>query len=234
MLPSRDLRQRYNFQINDKKSIDIQGWLVKHEQEYMYAISGEDISNVEKLKYIENLVKHCVPEDFDISSLSETEFYRLIIELRKISKGSEHEINFTCPNCNTLNEDKLMDLNEDVYYIPYINTTFSSNNLSINLKDVSKKAVELITKEENEEKRRFLYIVHSVDSIIINDDIYSNLSTDEIKKYLEEEVTPEEFEDLKVHILKNSSSLSVNKIFKCDRCGKDVNIYVDNIFDFFE
>ena len=123
MLPKRDTRQKYEFKINEKKSMDIQGWLVKHEQEYMYATSG-DMTYLEKLPYIENLVKQCVPENFDIYSLSEIEFYLLIIELRKISKGSEHEIVFTCPHCETLNEDKLLDLNEDVHYTPFINTPF--------------------------------------------------------------------------------------------------------------
>lgn len=232
MLPKRDLRQKYEFQINEKKSIEISGWLVKHEQEYMYATSGE-MTNEEKLPFIENLVKQCVPEDFDISSLSEIEFYRLVIELRKISKGSEHEIMFTCPHCETLNEDKILDLNEDIHYAPYINTPFETGDLVFNLKDVSKKSIDIINKEENDEKRRFLFIVHSIDSILVNDEIYGNLSTDEIQSFLENEVKPEEFEDFKRHLIKISSLLSVNKVFECDRCGKNINIYVDNIFDFF-
>lgn len=233
MLPKRDVRQKYDFQINENKSVEISGWLVKHEQEYMYATSGE-MTNEEKLPFIENLVKQCVPEDFDIYSLSEIEFYRLIIELRKISKGADHEIRFTCPHCQTMNEDKLLDLNEDVHYIPYINTPFKTNDLVFNLKDVSKKSIDTINKEENEEKRRFLFIAHSIDSVIVDDNIYSNLDIDEIKKFLEEDVSPEEFEEFKKHIITISSSVSVNKVFQCDRCGKDINIYVDNIFDFFD
>jgi len=231
-LPKRNEKHQYKFKTSTGQIIKYTPWLVKDEQEYLYATEGLTDKNI-ILDHIEELVSKCIPEGFNLSSLSEIDFYRLCIELRKKSKGSEHEIIFTCPHCGLVNENCIIDLDKDVKYTEFSNDPITINEITFNLKDISRSELKKIEKIKNKTKSRFMYIVYSISSLIINDEVYSNITSEDVQKYLEEELTSPEFKQLSKEFVDKVGDIGVYKTFTCDKCKKTTSVYVEDIIDFF-
>ena len=232
-LPKRNERHKYTFELSDgKKKIEFTPWLVKDEQEYLYATEGIEDDSV-KLEHIEQLMGKCITNDINLQSISDYDFIRFAVELRKRSKGADHEIVFTCPHCKSLNESKFINLDEDMKTRNFDKTPIEISEIQFNTKQPSRKDITKLKKFESDREKRFNYILMSIDSMIINDEVYANISQDEIKRYIEEELTSEEYDDLGKEILSRMSIVAIEKTFECDHCQKKVLIYIDDITDFF-
>jgi len=230
-LPSRNKRHQYEVQLSNQ-TVKFVPWLVKDEQEYMYAVEGlEDEQEV--MKHIYELLSKCTDIDFD--SLSDVDFLKLAIEIRKRSKGSEHEVVFTCRNCQHINVDNIIDLETDVIEkrADKQEPIQVNDDLEFHVKTLTRKELDKLKDIESEEKKKWYFIVYSIKAIAIGDDIYSNLSEEEISKFLGEEVTTEEFKDLVDSLADYQDSISVETKFKCEKCGEETLVYVDKIIDFF-
>jgi len=231
-LPKRNKRHEYDFTLSNGKTIKYQPWLVRHEQEFLYATEGIK-DRGEKMKHIDELVSKCLDDDVNIKDLSEMDFFRLVIELRKKSKGSEHEVIFTCPHCKTLNEDVIIDLDKDVDFKEFNKEPILINDVQFFMREISRKEADLLINIESEEKKRFMYLVYSIESISLNDEVFSNLSEEDVTKFLFEEIQPEEFTEFTAQFAEHISTLGISKTFKCLRCEEETLVYIEDILDFF-
>jgi len=232
-LPQRIKPHQYDFTLSNNKKIKFTPWRVKDEQEYMYATEGIEEKEY-KLPHIEELLSKTVDDDINFGEFSELDFFRFAIEVRKYSKGSDHEVIFTCPNCGTTSEPKLISLDDDVKIKPFVNDPIYINDLVFELREVSRAEIQKMKEIETDAEKRFEYVVHSISSISVNDEIFTNLSVDDIRKYIGEELTSAEYEDLSNKILLISPSIIIEKKIQCEKCNLETLVYVDNISDFFE
>lgn len=232
-LPKRNERHKYTFELSSgKKKIEFTPWLVKDEQEYLYATEGLEDSSV-KIEHIEQLMSKCVTNNVDLKTISDYDFIRFAIELRKKSKGAEHEIVFTCPHCKSLNESKFINLDTDVKTKNFDETPVEIGEIQFNTKQPSRKDIAKLKKFKSDREKRFNYVLMSIESLIINDKVYANVSQDEIKRYVEEELSSDEYDKLGKEILKRMSIVAIEKTFICDHCEKKTLIYIDDVTDFF-
>jgi len=230
MLPKRIKRHQHEFKCQDGQVIKYTPWLVKNEQEFMYAVEGIERSEIGA--HIEELLSKCV-QDVDFQKMSEVDFLRLAIEIRCSSKGSEHELGFTCPNCGEHNSELIIDLNEDARFVPFDAGPIEINDLTFEVKELTKGEVLKLSTLKTSEEKRFQYLIHSIKSIAVGDEIFPNLSTEEIEKYLGEELENDEFKELVNQIILKTSTVAIDKSFECKKCKRKVKVYVDDIIDFF-
>jgi len=229
-LPSRNQRHKYEAQLSNQ-IVKFTPWLVKDEQEYMYAVEGLE-NESEVINHIEELLSKCVDIDFD--SLTDVDFLKLAIEIRKKSKGSEHEVVFTCRNCNHINADNIIDLEEDVIETRSdIKEPIQINDLEFNIKSLSRKELSKLKNIEGEEKKKWAFIVYSIKSIAVGDELFTNLSEEDIGKFIGEELENDEFKELINGIGEYQDSIAVESKFQCEKCGAETLVYVDKITDFF-
>ena len=228
-LPSRNKRHQYEVQLSTGV-VKFQPWLVKDEQEYMYAVEGITEES-EIITHIEELLSKCV--DINFKEMSDIDFLKLAIEIRKRSKGSDHEIIYTCQQCDHINTDKIIDLETDVITDFRTKHPITINDLEFTIKSVTRNDLQYIESLEGDNKKRWKFIVKSIKSIAINDELFTNLSEDDIEQYLGEELTTQEFQDLVAAIMDQQDDIAVESTFTCDKCGAETVIYVDKIIDFF-
>ena len=232
-LPERIKKHQYEFKMSNGKIVKYTPWLVRDEQEYMYAT--ESITNKEyKIQHIEELLRKCVDDEINFDDFSDLDFLKFAIEVRKVSKGGEHEIIFTCPNCETINEPKMISLEDDVHIKPFLGDTIYINDLSFEIREISRGEIYQMKEIETAAQKKFKFVVHSITSITVDGTIYSNLNVEDVEKYLGEELTSEEFEELTIEVLRNTPSIAIEKKFQCDKCGLETLVFIDNISDFFE
>ena len=232
-LPQRIKRHQYEFKLSNNKVIKYTPWLVRDEQEYMYATEGVDDKEY-KIPHIEELLKKCVDEDIDFDTFSDLDFLRFAIDVRKVSKGSVHEVTFTCPNCGVVNEPTPIDLDKDVFLRKFNKEPINISNMTFHLREVTRGEIEEMKTIQTDSQKRFRYVVHSIQSISVDDKIYSNLSTDEIQKFLGEELESEEYFELSTTVIGLSPSIAIEKKIYCQKCGLETLVYVNNLSDFFE
>jgi len=230
MLPKRIKRHQHEFKCQDGQVIKYTPWLVKNEQEFMYAIEG--IERAEIGAHIEELISKCV-QDVDLNKLSDVDYLRLAIEIRCTSKGAEHELGFTCPDCGEINSELIIDLSEDARFVPFDAEPIEIADLTFEVKELSKAEVFKLSQLKTNEEKRFQFIVHSIKSIAVGDEIFPNLSTEDIEKYLGEELENLEFKELVENVILKTSTVAIDKTFKCKKCKKEIKVYVDDIIDFF-
>ncbi len=232
-LPQRMKRHQYDFKKSNGSIIKFTPWLVRDEQEFMYATEGIEDKDY-KIPHIEELLNKCVDDEINFDMFSDLDFLRFAIEVRKLSKGSEHEVTFTCPNCNTINEPSMIDLDGDVSVIAFSTSPIDIGNMSFAPREVTRGEITEMKNIVTNAEKRFQYVVHSISAITVDDEIHANLTLDEISEFVGTQLLPEEWDELSAEILKASPSVSIEKNIQCAKCGLETLVFVNNITDFFE
>jgi hypothetical protein len=230
-LPKAKERHIYDAKLPSGKVIRIVPWIVKEEQEFMYATEGLKDKD-EKLKHVEQLVSKCVIDEIDLSELSESEFLFLCIELRKRSKGSEHDIVFKCGKCETINDGLTLNLDEDVKIKKFDSNPIEIDDIEYTFKEITRKELDRISKIKSQEERRFEYFIASLKSVSDDEQVYTKFSIDEARKWFGEK-DPESFKKLTKDFTTHLSGIAVESVFECKKCKQKLRVFVDNVLDFF-
>jgi len=231
-LPQRIKRHQYSFQMRNK-TIKYTPWMVRDEQEYMYATEGIEDKDY-KLPHVEELLSKCVDDDIDFSDMSDIDFFRFAIDVRKVSKGSDHEVVFTCPNCETMNEPMIISLEDDVTIRMFNSEEICINDMVFSVREVTRFELATMKEIETSAQQRFEYVICSIASISVGDEIFTNLSQEEIRTFVQEQLTSEEYDELSLAVLGNTASIVIQKKLECAKCNLETLVYVDNISDFFD
>lgn len=230
-LPKRNKRHQYEIELSNK-TIKFTPWLVKHEQEYMYAIEGSK-DEEEIIQHIEELLSKCVDEDIDFGEMTDFDFLKFAIEVRKKSKGSEHEVVYTCRNCNHVNAGMIIDLETDVIINEVGNEPIIIDELELTIRSLTRNELLKIKELDSPERKKWMFILYSIKSIASGNEIYANFSEDDIQEFLGTELSNDEFSVLVKGITSRQSDIAVETTFKCEKCDHETLIYVDKIIDFF-
>lgn len=233
-LPKKTERHHFEVELPSGKKVKYTPWLVRDEQEFLYATEGltKLTDNEEIKKHIMTLISKCVI-DVDLENLSYTDLYFLIIEIRKRSKGNEHEVLFQCPKCGTKNKDITIDLTEDLIIEKSNISDIEVGNYTFSFREASQKIVKELENIESNIKRAFLTLVKTLISVSDEEQVYTNFTEQEVIDFFENSLQPNEFNELMEKYINNIGYISISKIMNCSKCNHEIILYVDNIVDFF-
>lgn len=231
-LPKHENKHSYTAELPSGRKVKFRPWIVREEQEYMYATEGLDNKD-EMIPHIEELIGKCLEEDLNLNDLSEIDFLALCVELRKKSKGEQHEIVFTCPSCQAVNDEIFISLVDDVFSEGMKDRQVEVAGVEYTFKDISRADVEKLKKFESEKEKTFMYMVYSLAAVATEDQTYTNFSIAETKKYFEEEISAIDFKKLSKEFGNILPVFGIRRIIPCEKCKKETHVYVDKVTDFF-
>ena len=230
-LPKNEKRHGYSAELPSGRTIKFRPWIVREEQEYMYATEGlEDIN--EYTKHIDELLEKCIEDDTELKQLSEVDYLAFVVELRKKSKGETHEVVFTCPHCQTINDDVYIDLNTDIVQTAMEKKPIEIGDREFTFKDTSRADVEKLNKIESAEKKRLHYMVYSLASVATPEQTYGKFSVKETLEFFGT-MDPQDFKKLSKEFAKILPEFAVRKVIPCEKCKKETIVFVDKVTDFF-
>jgi len=235
-----------------KKKIYVRDWNVREDNELAKELQSIDRSAkdcvIQENKVIMNFVKNHLksPEIFD--ELNILDFRYIQIALHNGSKGNIKEIRFQCLNDNVdgkkcsayeQTQENKLDIVNDIKF-PSISKKEQidiSDKLIITIKNLPLvKQIEFIEKIFNDDKYKisdfkFDCIIASIDGIIESGQI-KEMTFEEKKKYIGEELKPKEMKLIVSAYNKINDDLEITKKNKCIKCGNETNISIGG-FSFF-
>jgi hypothetical protein len=211
------------------KKIGIKPWRVKEEKELLFATEGAKEEDVkpEIIKFIGK----CVDNQTVYESLSSTDYVYLLVELRKLSKGSKIEYTTRC-SCK-------FDINDDVSLINDLKVksfhptpVVVNDSLTIHLKEVSYTEMEALkAKYEKVSEYNYHYLIHSIDSLVINGEVNEQFTEEGLIGYIDT-LSSSEFAIIGNAIDEASASITLTKTVKCGRCGKENSVDFGDLYHF--
>jgi len=214
------------------KEIEYRPYLVKEEKILMIALESKDSNQI--LGALKDVIVSCVYNDIDANQLTMFDIEALFLRLRSKSVGEKTEVTAKCDDCETENKTEILF---DDIEMPVV----KSSTITIELtKDVGvvmsyPKIGNLEKQDKNVEGVEGLteILIDSIDSIYDADDVYpaQDSKREEIKEFIDS-LNSGQFSKL-TDFFTDSPSLKYDLEFKCKNCGKDNNIELKGLDNFF-
>jgi len=230
-LPKNENKHNYTADLPSGRKVKYHPWIVRDEQEYMYATEGMENKD-DMVPHIEELLSKCITDETLINQLSEVDFLALAVEVRKKSKGETHDIVFTCPYCETLNEGVQINLIEDVVSEGMNLDPIEVGDSEFTFHDVSRENLAKIKAMESDAKRRLYFMIYSLAGVTTPEQTYTKFSVKETVEFFET-MDPKEFKILSKEFAGVLPTFVVKKKLSCQRCEKETMVFVDKVSDFF-
>lgn len=228
--------QNYKFikvKLPSSKTIGVRGWKIKDEKELIFALDSEENIEEHKIDHIVSFLRNCVDDARTFDSLSEVDLKKIASEIRKLSKGTQIEYSYSCPFC----EFKMYD-NLDITKAEEIKE-FSvapiklSDELTVTFKDLPYSVTNKLFEEYKNSQSKFDYycLLHSIDSVTIGNDTYTDLNVDNLEEFLGNEES-KILETLYSSYDKVLSDFSFKRKVNCKKCKKEINVSFGDLFSF--
>lgn len=210
-------------------------YLVKEEKILLIALESGDLKQISDATV--DLIRNCLEDDIDVSSLSVFDIEYLFVKIRTKSVGETVNLNFLCSDCDSENE---VTVNLEEVSVP----TYTKDKRTITLtKDISVEMKYLSYRESNENEQiasptsyaeymfeSILRSMHTVnteeESILVKDE------SDESKIEFLNSLTTDQFNKLRTFI-ESSPAVSCTVDFKCSECEKENSYTLKGLNDFF-
>lgn len=178
---------------------------------------------------LDNLVKTCVVnEDFDIDNIYLQDRFYLLLEIRKVTKGSSYSFNFKCPKCNTENiknfslEELPVQPRKDGNTVIEISERLRFS-VDFPTRADQKDAVSRIMKMNLTEREKAIEIVTATfANCIIGVDTPNGILTDipfEDRVYLLDNITSDKFDLFKEWFNENDFGVKFELNVGCNHCN---------------
>lgn len=230
-LPKHEQKHTYTVELPSGTKVKIRPWIVREEQEYMYATEGLKEPS-EYTPHIEQLIVKCIEDNTKVENLSEVDFLALAVELRKVSIGETHEIVFTCPHCKTINDEVYIDLNLDIESAAMKSEAIEVGKNEFTFKDVSRKNLAKLVAMDSSSKRELYYLIYSLVAVATEEQTYTKFSEKETIEFFET-MPPGEFKKLSKEFAMILPTFAIRKVIPCEKCKKETVVFVDKVTDFF-
>ena len=217
---------------SQNKEIEYRPYLVKEEKILMVALESKDSNQI--LGALKDVIVSCVYNDIDADELTMFDLEALFLKLRSKSVGEKTEVTAKCDHCET--ENKMEILFDDIE-MPVVKSSTTTIELT---KDVGvvmsyPKIGHLEKQDKNVDGVEGLteILIDSIDSIYDADDVYpaQDSKREEIKEFIDS-LNSDQFAKL-TDFFTESPSLKYDLEFKCKNCGKDNNIELRGLDNFF-
>lgn len=210
------------YKINDF-AIDLKGrevkgrpWTSKEERAYL-SNKGEDDSDYRTLK---SLTQMLVLPNIEYVPMTLSELYYVILQLRKLSIGSEVSLNVTCSCGQKIEFDK--DLDDLAHFAaPELeNKKIKSEDVEITLRRIPTKELLLkVLSAENEEDLGFFEFLACIKSITYKGETDSTFTFQDLEEFFDS-VPSKMFRDLYEEFFKLKGHIQLFCEVKCLVCGK--------------
>ena len=230
-LPKHEQKKTYTVNLPSGRKVKFRPWIVREEQEYMYATEGLEDKD-EMTDHIEELLAKCMLDDTKIADLSEVDFLAFAVELRKRSKGENHDIIFTCPHCEAINDAVSLSLIDDIVSEGMKKDPLEIGEYEFTFKDLSRSKLKKIREIQSESKKKLYYLIYCLAGVATPEQTYNKFSEKETIEFFET-MDPIDFKQLTKDFAGRLPIFAVKRILKCERCEKDTLVYVDKVTDFF-
>jgi ribosomal protein L44E len=217
---------------SQNKEIEYRPYLVKEEKILMIALESKDSNQI--LGALKDVIVSCVYNDIDADELTMFDLEALFLKLRSKSVGEKTEVTAKCDHCET--ENKMEILFDDIE-MPVVKNSTTTIELT---KDVGvvmsyPKIGNLEKQDKNVEGVEGLteILIDSIDSIYDADDVYpaQDSKREELKDFIDS-LNSDQFSKL-TDFFTDSPSLKYDLQFKCKNCGKDNDIELRGLDNFF-
>lgn len=186
-----------------------------------------------------------ITEDFDLTDLYLQDRFYLLLEIRKKTKGSKHQFDYTCENCNSQSL-KIIDLDTlpitpipDIGHIIKVNDDISVEMDFLKRKDEFEATEALkILKETSDfsdlqEQAEFALLLEAsgIKNIIVPEGKQEDITIFD-KKYFLENIPKFLYQNIKDWYEKSDFGVEFFISIECEHCGKnkEINIPYDNFF----
>ena len=214
------------------KEIEYRPYLVKEEKILMIALESKDSNQI--LGALKDVIVSCVYNDIDANELTMFDLEALFLRLRSKSVGEKTEVRAKCDECETENKTEILF---DDIEMPVVKNSTTTIELT---KDVGvvmsyPKIGNLEKQDKNADGVEGLteILIDSIDSIYDADDVYpaQDSKREELKEFIDS-LNSDQFSKL-TDFFTESPSLKYDLQFKCKNCGKDNDIELRGLDNFF-
>lgn len=229
--------------ISNGKKIKFRPFLVKEEKILLMALESGDEKDI--LGAIKQILSNCVLTELDIDDLPLFDLQHIFLQLRSRSIGETIEVNLK--HRNGVNSKGIeCDGNQKIKIkIDEIKPTKKENfspkiefnsEMGIMMKYPTVETLSKVSTSENignSFDELFEVIVNSIDYIYLKDELYHRKEhkKEEFIEFLNN-LNNDQFESIK-NFFVNLPSISVNKKYRCSKCGIEENVVLSSLEDFF-
>jgi hypothetical protein len=214
------------------KSIGVRGWKVKDEKELLFALEVEEDFDNNKINHIITMIRGCTDDVGKFDTLSESDVLKAAVEVRKLAKGDTIEYNYECPHCANKFFDEV-NLTKGLTTKDFDPKPLNINDqLIVTFKDLDWKSVAKIYEEvDSSAKFAFKQIMHSIDSMTIEGNTYTEFTPAEVEARIDE-LSSDELKIIYKGFEERQSSCVLSRSIKCIKCKKDIDVNFGEMLSF--
>lgn len=240
-LPKIDL-PKYKLYLNSiQKEIVFRPFIVKEEKLLLMALESDDFTSV--LDSIKHVINNCVlTENIDVDALPLFEIEYIFLNLRARSMGETVDLTYICGNI--LGEDEVCKgempvtvnmLEAALEMSPQNTTIMLTDNVGIKLKYPTIEISKLFTQQDASEIETTVSLIEQCTECLFDSDQVYDVSDMQEGEFLQfiEELTQDQFKKIQ-SFFDNIPKLKYETKAVCQLCGKNHDITLEGILDFFE
>lgn len=220
------------------RTITFRPFIVKEEKLLMIAMESNDFDTV--MSTIKQVINNCMLEDIDVDNLPLFELEHIFLNLRARSAGETVELSYVCRNDV---EDKKcggkmlveVDLLKVDLETPNINQTIKFNEtVGIKLRYPTVSVSKIISEQYDSLDVSFKVIEHCTEYLFDDQQVYKpeDMQPGEFIDFIQN-LTQDQFQSIK-KFFDNLPTIKYNSVATCSKCGKEHEIKLEGLLDFFE
>ena len=214
--------------------VEYRPYLVKEEKILMMALESKDQKQI--IMAIKDVISNCVYDDLNVNKLTMFDLEALFLKLRSKSVGETTEVKAQCEHCEA--ENKKIIKFDDIQ-MPVVDKKSSTIALTDTVGlTLSYPKVSDLEKHEGGDEVSSIdgmmeIIIDCIDSIYDEDEVHSakDSKRQELRDFVDS-LNSEQFASLAGYF-QDLPALKYNLKFKCNKCGKDNNIELRGLENFF-
>ena len=216
------------------KMISYRPYLVKEEKILMLAMESND--DRQMIRAIKDVISACTSDAADTSNITMFDMEYIFTQLRSKSVGESVQVSMNCSECNTSNEIQINLEDVSVKSDESITDTIElTDTIGVRMKYPSVDAVlsSRIDSESNNVDKIFSLLVECVDSIYSGEEIFdaASQSREELNGFIES-LNAEQFASIRKFV-ENIPATVLDVTFKCSNCEHKNETSLRGLANFF-
>lgn len=219
-----------------KKAFKYRPFLVKDEKALLIAQQSEDQTIM--LDTLKEVILSCAKDDIDVNKLASFDIEYIFTQLRSVSVGEIVELIFQCDVCPEEDARATVNLNLNKLRVDipegHTNKIPLFGDVGVMMKyptiDVMKKLIE---SNDDDVDQAFAIVAECIDFIYDSDEIFQakDQKKEELTEFLNN-LTAEQYESIQ-QFFRTIPTLRADVNYKCPKCGKDHDKYMEGLSSFF-
>ena len=216
------------------KKVKYRPYLVKEEKVLLQAFESGDLKTC--LEAIIDTLQACIQDKVDVSSLATFDVEYMFTQVRAKSVGETSVVNIKCSSCEHPNPYRVDIEGLDIEVKSFDNVVKVNDDISVEIKYPTYQALMLgdLERLQDEDADAVMQIIASSISAVLTEEERidcSSLKLEEVLDFLNSMTAPQL--RLVSESLTTMPALEHQGSFTCEECGKDNEVSLKGIADFF-